>query len=210
MRIVLILSVLCALVSCAEDKPKQNKAWDQVEPEISNEKLAGGYDMDKPEGWLDQSGQSIEENLNRFDIDKGKVEEMVRTHKGMQPVCVYSKYDPVTFYGLIPTIQVNLSPYFEKDYKSFKRSITASILSSKDVLENFKIVDGPKDVMIDGVKSLYFELSFTMSYDDNVSIVTSKTYAIPGDGYFYQVNLTDMEGEKCDDLFDELMSSVKL
>ena len=78
--------------------------------------------------------------------------------------------------------------------------------------DNFELVEEPSEVEISGIRSLLVRSRFTMNGGNGQTIkVRSKTYAVPVNDFFYQMNFTDsQDGEDCTAEFDELLKTVTI
>lgn len=196
MKKILVIAIgLLLLQACGETDEKEKEA----------------FLIDKPEGWVANPNQRLKDNLDRLDMDDLEVKKMLDSHNGNVMLCAYTKYDPKTRQGLMPTIQVNMVNNSSRDYNSFKNEMLKSTEQMKSMLEGFRFINGPKDIMIDGHKALFFQSEFNLSYDQSGPVkVRSWTYAIPLGDHFYQINFSDMEGDDCSDLFDVILASIKV
>ena len=171
-----------------------------------------GFSMEKPSDWIEADNKDLLDNLAKFELDDEKLAKFVKDHNGSILLTSFYKYNPRTHAGLIPTIQVNVRLNGTRNFEEFKNLITQSANSFKQYFDDFKFESEPKVVEIDGVKSVYFVGNFSMeTQSGELMKVRSRTYAIPHNNYFFQLNFTDGQ-EKQDDaeLFDRLIKTVKV
>ncbi|MFT6503448.1 MAG: hypothetical protein ACJASQ_003585 [Crocinitomicaceae bacterium] len=197
-KIVVFAIGLIILQSCGEANELEEKA-------------KAAFHIDKPQGWVANPNQKLKDNLDRLDMDDAKAKKMLASHKGMIMLCAYTKYDPKTERGLMPTIQVNMAKNPSRDFNDFKNDMLKSTEQMELMFEGFNFLDGPKEITVDGHKAFFFQSEFDLSYDENGPVkVRSWTYAIPVEDYFYQINFSDMGDDDCSVLFKKIIASIKV
>ncbi|NRA12026.1 MAG: hypothetical protein HRT57_08755 [Crocinitomicaceae bacterium] len=175
------------------------------------EKAITDFHIDKPKGWVANPNQKLKDNIERLDMNEARRKEILETHEGMIILCAYTKYDPKSHAGLMPTIQVNMAKNTTKDYANFKSDMLESSKQMQNMFHGFKFLDGPKDIKVDGHKAFFFQSEFNLGFDDSgPSKVRSWTDAIYADGYFYQINFSDMEEDDCSELFKKVLASIRV
>jgi hypothetical protein len=171
-----------------------------------------GFSMREPENWIAANSEEIKKNLEKIEMSDEKFAEMLKTGKSAILLTAYYKYDVKKKEGLIPKVQVDISPNKTKDFQQFKSSITKSAESFKKYFEDHEFIQEPKEIVISGINSVYFIGKFTIKtqYGQEMK-VRSRVYAIPYKNYFFQVNLVDGQVEEDNSkLFDELIKTVKI
>lgn len=180
---------------------------------IAQEKFTNsqyGFTIDKPKGWIVKSNAELVENLLKYDLQDESLLKMIADHKGSILLTSFSKYDPQTHAGLIPTVQVNVRANGTKSFDQFMKLMTTSAEGFKNYFEDFSFATPPQKIEISGVESVYFIGTFTMPTQDGTGMkVRSMTYAIPHGSFFFQVNFSDgQEIEDSSEVFDKLVSSI--
>ncbi|MGI8670508.1 MAG: hypothetical protein ACR2J3_11800 [Aridibacter sp.] len=171
-----------------------------------------GFYMQEPKDWIVGDNKDIAKNINKFDFDDEKFKRMMQTEKGNILLKSYYKYNPKTTAGIIPTIIINLRKNDTKNFEQFKNSISKSAVSFKQYFSDFEFTEEPQEVEISGIRSVFFSGKFSLKKKDGeVLQAKNRTYAIPVEDYFYQVNFSDgQNGEDSTALFDELLKSIKI
>lgn len=192
--LTLIISIL--LLSCGSSS---------INPKIE------GFKMPLPENWYDNSDLDLKDNLAKYDLEEEKISKLLKSNKGSVPVVIYTKYDPATFNGPIPTIQVLLRSTNAPRINAFKEAMTKSLNQMSNMLPDFKILSPLEIIKIDGFEAVKFVSQFNMPLNENeTSTIRSWTYAIPSGKHFYQINFSDMENENCENLYADLIKQLKL
>ena len=171
-----------------------------------------GISIEKPSKWLEADNKQLLENLEKFDLDKDRLQKFIKDNNGSVLLTSFYKYNPQTHSGLIPTIQLNVRLNPTRNFEGFKSLIIQSANSFKQYFSDFKFETEPIVIKVDGVDSIYFVGTFTMKTQNGEPMkVRSRTYAIPKDEYFFQLNFTD--GSVSEDnsaLFDNLIKTVNI
>ena len=171
-----------------------------------------GISIVKPSEWLEADNKLLLENLEKFELDKEKLQKLIKDNNGSILLTSFYKYNPQTHAGLIPTIQLNVRLNPTRNFEEFKNSMIQSANSFKQYFSDFKFETGPKVIEVDGINSIYFVGNFTMTTQNGEAMkVRSRTYAIPKGDYFFQLNFTDgIVKEDNSDLFDNLIKTVEI
>lgn len=179
-------------------------------PQSINKEIEG-FEIPKPENWIDNSDLSLKDNLSKYDLKDEEISKILKNNNGSVPVVIYTKYDLSEFSGPIPTIQVLLRPNNSKDISSFKEMMESSVKQMAEAFSNFKILSPLEIVEIDGFKALKFVSQFDIPFSEDESYtIRSWTYAIPSGKHFYQINFSDTEGEDSEKVYDKLINQIKL
>lgn len=176
----------------------------------SNKKF--GFSMSEPKGWIATTNEELKGNLDNFDIDEKKLEEMLKTSNKAILISAFSKYDPEEKEGLIPKIQVDLMPNKTKNFDQFKTSITRSAEKMKSYFSEYEFIQPPTEIDISGIKSMFHIVMFSIKMTDGTLLkVRARVYAIPYKSYFFQVNMVDGQIEEDNSgVFNELVKTIKI
>jgi len=175
-----------------------------------NKKIEG-FEIPKPENWIDNSELSLKDNLSRYNLKDEEISKLLKNNNGSVPVVIYTKYDPSEFSGPIPTIQVILRPNNSKNISSFKKMMEPNLKQMSEAFSNFKILYPLEIIEIDGFKALKFVSQFDMPFSEDESYtIRSWTYSIPSGKHFYQINFSDTEGEDSEKVYNNLINQIKL
>ena len=170
-----------------------------------------GFSMTEPDNWIEADNSELLRNLEKFELNEDNLTKFISDRKGSVLLTSYYKYNPKTYAGLIPTIQVNVRTNLTRDFNEFTSLITQSANSFKQYFEDFSFEIEPMVVEISGIDSIYFVGKFTMKGQNGELIkVRSRTYAVPYGNYFFQLNFTDGQEEDSSELFEILMQTVKI
>lgn len=168
--------------------------------------------IDKPDDWFDNSNLDLLANLEKYEMEESQLRSLINSNRGSIPINVYMKYNPANYPGIIPTIQINLRPNPNKEFRFFKMSMEQSIQQMGNMLTNFEVIDELQEVEIDGRKGVHFLASFEMKLPDGaLEKIRSWTYAIPIGNYFYQINFSDLyEKDNCEEIYKNLVGSIEI
>jgi hypothetical protein len=106
---------------------------------------------------------------------------------------------------------VNMAKNPSRDFNDFKNDMLKSTEQMELMFEGFNFLDGPKEITVDGHKAFFFQSEFNLSHDESGPVkVRSWTYAIPVEGYFYQINFSDMGGMIVARYLKKIVASIKV
>lgn len=171
-----------------------------------------GFTMNEPLGWVWGNNTDLARNLEKLDIDEDKLKKIVEEHKGSVLILSLFKYDPQTYKGLIPAIQINVRERNNEDFESFKSDVVRSARNFNGLYDDFEFLEEPQEVKISHIKSISFVTKFSMPTDNGqLHRVRSRIYVIPWKHYYFQINMTDdLMGEDCTLEFLKLIKSIKI
>ena len=171
-----------------------------------------GFTMNEPPGWVWGNNTDLARNLEKLDIDEERLKKIVEEHKGSILILSLFKYDPQTYKGLIPAIQINVRERNNEDFDAFKSSVIQSARSFHSLYDDFEFIEEPTDIKISHIKSIYFVTKFSMPTDNGqLHRVRSRIYVIPWKHYYFQINMTDdLMGEDCSTEYLKLIKSIKI
>lgn len=163
----------------------------------------------KPEGWFESDQKARDQNIKKFDFFDEQLNSMFEREKSGRVLAVFLKHDPQRVEGIIPTIQVILRPKGKMTFEQFSKSLAASI--TPEQLPNYKIIGEPKAQDVAAIVSVLFDSTFDLQYGDEVFGIRTRMYAIPRSTYFYQITMSDKDGDKWPEKeFTEFINSVKI
>lgn len=171
-----------------------------------------GFSMQEPEGWVWGNNTDLAHNLEKLDIDEEKLKKIIEEHKGSILILSLFKYDPQTYKGLVPAIQINVRERKNEDFDTFKSDVIRSARSFHGLYDDFEFVEEPYELKISHIKSIAFTTKFTMNTDNGQQYrVRSRIYVIPWKHYYFQINMTDdLMGEDCSLEYLKLIKSIKI
>ncbi len=168
--------------------------------------------MQEPVNWISQTRSNLIENIKSLD-DSDKIDAIIKNHQGDIAIRTFSKHDPSTVTGLIPTITVNVRRKSTNNFSVFKRELTNSVSLIRSAFDDFVFISNPSEIEISGIRSLQMTFAYSVKRKDGQILKPRTTiYAIPIRGYFVQVNFIDGQtpNNDCSKEFDELFKTIKI
>lgn len=171
-----------------------------------------GFSMDTPESWVMGDNNVLAKNLDLLEIDDEKLQKIIEQHEGSVLLLSLYKYNPLTYKGLIPAIQINVREKNNDDFDKFLADITRSAKQFEDLYEDFDFIEKPKKVKVAKTKSVCFTIKFTMKTQNGEKHrVRSTIYVIPWKHYYFQINFTDdLLGEDLSKMYTKLVKSIRI
>lgn len=168
------------------------------------------FSMQAPKGWFSVDKEGLNSNLRKFEFSEGDMNKLLEEQNANVLISAYYKYDPQVTPGIIPTIQINARPNKTRNFDTFRIAIIRSIEVFKQGLDEFKLIEEPKELEIAGTRSVFVHGTFVMKTPDGRKFnVRSRTYSVPQGNLFIQMNFTDSpEDEDCTAEFDELIKTI--
>ncbi len=192
---------------------KAMSLWLLVAP-ISNNRPDGhpSLTLEKPAGWIDNSNLDVIANLEKYDLQETELKDLINSYQGSLTTHIYMKYDPASYPGIIPTVQVNLRPNPNQEFNTFKTAIQHSMTAMANLLANFQVIQSLQELEIGGRKGVYFLASFDMKLPNGqIEKIRSWTYAIPVGNYFYQLNFSDLsDKDDCASTYARLVETIRI
>jgi len=200
MRRILVTALLCnlLLVVAAQERVEDKRF---------------GFSMEKPEEWHTVTQEVTASILEKFNFSKEEMERLLKSHNNSIRIGSFMKYKPQTHAGIIPTINilVRKNPVPASNFDDFFDMMEASIKQMKSLFTNFVIQKGPDTVTLSNKKVFFAIVTYTMESGGKKYDIRTRTYSIPGDGYFIQLSMIDApKSEDCTALYDKLQQSVSL
>lgn len=168
--------------------------------------------MEEPKNWIKITNTEALKNFEKFEMNDETFSKIISQHNGSFFLTSFTKYNPKTHSGLIPTIKINVRKNDAPNFDDFKKMTIISSEGFKKIFKDFTFAKEPTEVEISGVKSMFFIGEFTMSTKSGQELkIRSRTYAIPYKNYFFQINFIDSQnGENCSSEFDKLVQTIKI
>ncbi|MCW7468291.1 hypothetical protein [Leptospira kanakyensis] len=170
-----------------------------------------GISIDKPNGWFDVSAEDYSEHLKNIKTNDDEFTDLIKKHATI-PFFAITKYkEPHD--DLNPSIKINIKPAGNLDLSKpdmILKSIT-SVLESKFL--NYKIIDEPKIVTINGKTCSFARFSYTLKIDEELSFeTTSALWILPHNNQFFMIGAgfrTDEKNGKFEEI-KKIINSIKL
>ena len=164
-----------------------------------------------PEGWVQfQRNEVLNSVKNKFDLPEKVKEELLSSSTSTELFGYAAPTKPGTLYR--PNIQVLLRRNPTQDDTQFRLSIEKSLEGFKSqIIWDFKIIDNPIEILIDGRKAVYTKVSgyHPTKTGDEVQVF-SRIYAIPVGKYFYQITMNDSPDYNCEIDFQTVLRTIAL
>ncbi len=166
------------------------------------------FEIEKPIGWNKVKLPNSTGGLEKYDFGKAE-EEILKNHQ--KSIYIYGFTGQINAEGYTPNIQVYLRENPAATKLQFRQFIEFSVKKLNEQLDNFKIIEPIKEVLIDNKPALYFKASFNLK-NRNGSTVNARTtvYAIPNGKTFYQFALNDTLKDNLVEVFSSALNTVKL
>jgi hypothetical protein len=170
-----------------------------------------GFSMDAPVNWLEVENKEVLQNLENFDFTEEERKKMLSSNNSANELVTYYKYHPSKFNGIIPTIKIRTRNVNSKTIAEFLKVIEASNNEASKTLKNFEYQSKPEVITISGKEVVSFSVKFLLSHNGKESSVVSKSYYVLKNGYYISINfIEELNKEKNDFFFDELLDSIRL
>jgi hypothetical protein len=168
-------------------------------------------DIKKPDGWysLDVDLSKQIENLNRAEFNKDQIDKIIQNSQGNLPLFSYTKYDTDSLVGPTPTINVVLNKNPSSNFQGFKDICENSMVQFQDMFDNFEMTSPIQEIDIAGIKSVSCVATYDFSFDGSIYKTRVWIYAVPLDGYSYQINFIDfIELDDCSIIYNDVLKSI--
>jgi hypothetical protein len=170
-----------------------------------------GFSMDAPVNWLEVENKEVLQNLENFDFTEEERKKMLSSNNSANELVTYYKYHPSKFNGIIPTIKIRTRNVNSKTIAEFLKVIEASNNEASKTLKNFEYQSQPEVITISGKEVVSFSVKFVLSHNGKESSVVSKSYYVLKNGYYISINfIEELNKEKNDFFFNELLDSIRL
>ena len=209
--VLLVASFTLFLFWCATKPAVQDVDTTTAKDEIYSQTESESYvfAIEKPESRFENPQAYVVDNLNRIDFSKEQLEKLLDSNQWVV-LHVYTKYDPAGYEWFMPTIQARLLKSPTSDLNKFEKDLEQSIESMRQIFDNFEITQKlePTTIAQKNAVSFVSEVDLvTPSWE--VQRIRGWTYAIPFDGFFYQINFSDIPAkEDVSELFQNVLESI--
>jgi hypothetical protein len=171
---------------------------------------AFGFSVMPPEGWFISQNDKAKDNFNQFDlteVERGKLLKGIAA--GSSFVAVH-KYDPNVAYGMIPTVNIMITPTTIKTFESFKKSFDAPV-NYPDIIQNYKTVS-IKEVILAGNKALQVSNTYDIKDPTGVMVpLKNKTTYFYFGTYFISITFVEQVGKEDNaDVYDAMLQTILL
>lgn len=173
-----------------------------------------GFTVTKPSHWQVASAEDYFKNLEKVTLEDAEFLEKAKKYAKV-PLVAFMKY-PEPYADINPSFMIHFK--YRESLPGFagkgpKEIINVSLLTFKQVLKDFKIIEGPMDVDISGIKSAYVKYQYTLTVSDGRGFPNcSEMWIVPRGNYFYLIVVGRRQDAIAEDLEDikQIMASIKI
>ncbi|WP_306567074.1 hypothetical protein [Flavobacterium lindanitolerans] len=167
------------------------------------------FSVQVPESWTILEGKEILENVKKFDFNTKQLKELISSDSDGVNLVTYTKYNPKTYTGIIPTIKIRMVKTNAKNIGSFLKSIEMSNTEAEKVFGNFTFTKKPSVVKVSKDNAVSFAVNFKLKKGSNEYKINSDSYYILRKGYYISINFIEQLGkEDNSELFKTLIGSI--
>ncbi|MCZ8343304.1 MAG: hypothetical protein O9301_09760 [Leptospira sp.] len=164
------------------------------------------FSIEKPDDWFDITVENYAEQLNQIKTLDEDFNELIKKHAKI-PFFAITKYkEPHD--DLNPSLKINIKPAGNLDLSKPELIVKALLSFMETKFSNFKIIEEPKLIKINGQQAGYARFSYTLKVDDDVSFDTSSAlWILPHNGQFFLIGAGYRSDEK-NGKFEEIKKIV--
>ncbi|THD30365.1 MAG: hypothetical protein DI588_16510 [Flavobacterium johnsoniae] len=167
------------------------------------------FSVQVPESWTILEEKEILENVKKFDFNTKQLKELISSDSDGVNLVTYTKYNPKTYAGIIPTIKIRMVKTNAKNIGSFLKSIEMSNTEAEKVFGSFTFTKKPSVVKVSKDNAVSFAVNFKLKKGSNEYKINSDSYYILRKGYYISINFIEQLGkEDNSELFKTLIGSI--
>ena len=173
-----------------------------------------GFTITKPANWKIASAGDYFKNLGQVNLDDSGFQEKVKEY-ARAPFFVFMKY-PKPYDNINSSIKVyfryckSLPNHVENGPKDI---LNTALLVFKETLKNLKVIKGPADANISGIKSAYVKYQYTLiAHNGRGFPDSSEMWIVPRGEYYYLIVSGQRQDASAEDLIDikRMIASIKV
>ncbi len=169
-----------------------------------------GVSFRKPNDWFNANEFQMVNNINKLDVKKEDIPKFLATHRGTLHLASFSKEDPSTHQGIIPTINVLVRQNPNNDFSSFMDAMKSASMAMGKILKNYTITQPVIEKSLSGKKVTYFVAEFDLSAADGKTYqIKSTTYSIPLGDVFIQLSMSEEKGDNSEVMFPKFAKAFE-
>ena len=198
---VIILTLALNLSAIAKPLEQNNNVYQN--PTI-------GLSITKPDNWHFTSIQQHKENLKNIKLQDKQFTEAIQKYSSA-PLVVMTKH-PEPHDDLNPSFKIAIKPFGALPRDS-KEIISMTIKPFEIMFKDFKLVEGPKDAEISGLKEAYAKFYYLLEGQNGKQFLTSsELWVIPQGDYFFLIGVGNKQNssEEVNTEIKEIISSIKV
>lgn len=165
----------------------------------------------QPKDWIKaEKNESVQNLKEQIKLSEDEINALIEQNKGTVEIATFYKYAINSVNGVIPTIKVNLRKNPTRRISEFKMMIENSVSSIKVTFPEMKITSEPEIRKINDKDCVYFESLNSIPTRKGKQQVRTITYAVPVGEYFFQINFMDTPEDNNEELFRQVVETIKL
>ncbi len=165
--------------------------------------------IQKPSGWYSLgSNTEVIENIFRVLDNSTNAKRLAKDiNERGEVLFSYSKYDLNTISGLSPTINVAVIKNNKLNFDQFKLYTKSKTVKELKGVSNNLNVHYTKERLFG--EKLAIELHTSFNLDGYSERIRSWVYFIPINDIVYQLSFSDLQNDKCNDLYENIINGLK-
>ena len=185
--------------------------WGETVPDDYYFNQTLGIKLKKPAGWVFASAAENAKNLENIRLEDPKFQELVIKYS-TTPLVVLTKYQE-PYPDLNPSFKMNTRPYGNLPTKDPLEILNMISPMMQRLFKDYKLIEGPKEVTISGIRSGYLKIYFTLQSQGGDSFPTcSELWIIPRENFFFMLGAGTRQDEKTGKLAEirEIINSIEI
>ncbi len=152
------------------------------------------FSLTKPSDWQFLSADQNAANLKAVDMDDAEMKAALAKYATTPLVAITKHAEP--YADLNPSFKVNIRPLGQFAGADPKAIISALLPSLQRMFSDAKVVEGPSDVAIGGLKGGYVRLDYTLRTNDGATFPTSsELWIVPRGDFFFMMGAGTRQDE---------------
>lgn len=170
-----------------------------------------GTSFKVPENWHAQNADVWYGNVEALDESNEDIKSFLESASGAMHVATFMKYDPTSYSGIIPTMNVILRSNSNTSPSTFLRYMEAVIERDSGLLNNCEIVRYPDFYVVSGKLVVRYEYQFDLFTEDLGRFrISTVGYAIPYENSFLSVTFAEESPAQNEELFRAVIQSFEI
>lgn len=170
-----------------------------------------GFSMLSPTNWDMIENEEILKNLNLYEFTEDQKSRLILSSASAIDLVTYTKYNPLEYEGIIPTIKVRSRKVTATSVSEFLDFVDASNTQASKTLTNFKYKSKPEIITLSNKQVIRFISTFSLLAKGQEYKIISCSYYILKEGYYLSINFIEEENkENNQEMFNQLINSIKL
>ena len=170
-----------------------------------------GFKVVKPLSWVFLSADEVKAAKEGVRLDDKDLEELIKK-RARTPLVVMTKY-PEPHDDLNPSVQVAFNPLREAKDMSAEEILSQTVTMLKQAVKDFTLVDGVKEVKVDGVKGAYMKGTYSVkSPDGRVFKTTSRMWFLKRGAFAFMIGASGPQSgpDLSEKEFAEIIASIEI